>query len=132
MAIMDSAAVQHRKQYIGGEWVEAASGESFDDLNPYTGDVMATVAAGSRADAAAAVKAAAEAFPAWAATPPAEKQRLLLKTADIPVTEIAAVSASPGPPLPGCQQPGFLISAAYRPFPGLSVRKFPFLEVTSS
>src|SRR3954451_19201773 len=83
MSVIEGAAVEQRKQYIGGRWVNASGGGTFDDLNPFTGEVMATVAAGSRDDAAAAVSAAAEAFPAWAATPPEQKQRLLLKTADI-------------------------------------------------
>lgn len=78
-----AVSVQQRQQYIGGSWVDASDGGTFDDINPFTGDVIAGVAAGTRADAAQAVAAAAEAFPAWAATPPVEKQRLLLKAADI-------------------------------------------------
>jgi acyl-CoA reductase-like NAD-dependent aldehyde dehydrogenase len=69
------------QQYIGGEWTGA--GRLFDDLNPYTGKVMAQIPAGTRADAARAVDAAAAAFPAWAALPPAQKQTLFLKAADI-------------------------------------------------
>jgi acyl-CoA reductase-like NAD-dependent aldehyde dehydrogenase len=72
-----------RRQFIGGTWTDAAGGASFEDRNPFTGEVFAHVAAGTRADAARAVAAAAEAFPAWAATPPQERQRLLLRTADI-------------------------------------------------
>src|SRR6201996_5559498 len=69
------------QQYIGGEWTGAD--RLFDDLNPFTGKVMARIPAGTRADAARAVDAAAAAFPAWAAMPPAEKQTLSLKAADI-------------------------------------------------
>ena len=69
------------QQYIGGEWSSADG--LFDDLNPFTGKVMAQIAAGTRADAARAVDAAAAAFPAWAALPPAEKQTLFLRAADI-------------------------------------------------
>ena len=71
------------RQFIGGEWVDAVSGETFDDHNPYTGDVFAKVAAGSREDARRAIDAAAEAFPAWASTPPAQRQQVFLKAADI-------------------------------------------------
>ncbi|GAA2606635.1 NAD-dependent succinate-semialdehyde dehydrogenase [Paractinoplanes durhamensis] len=56
--------------FIGGKWVPASSGNRFDVLDPATGDVIATVADGSEADAVAAVDAAAEAAAAWAATPP--------------------------------------------------------------
>jgi acyl-CoA reductase-like NAD-dependent aldehyde dehydrogenase len=44
---------------------------------------MARVAAGTRADAARAVDAAAAAFPGWAELPPADKQALFLRAADI-------------------------------------------------
>jgi len=71
------------RQFIGGEWVDAADGAIFDDLDPYTGDVVAHVAAGKREDARRAVDAAAEAFPGWWGAPPAERQRVFLKAADI-------------------------------------------------
>ena len=69
------------RQHIGGEWV--SSGRKFEDIDPYRGTVMAIVPAGTRADAARAVDAAAAAFPAWAALPPAEKQGMFLRAADI-------------------------------------------------
>jgi acyl-CoA reductase-like NAD-dependent aldehyde dehydrogenase len=73
--------VQEYRQYIGGEWVSAE--KLFDDVDPYRGTVVARVPAGTRADAARAVDAAAAAFPAWADLPPAEKQALFLRAADI-------------------------------------------------
>ncbi len=76
-------ATQEYRQYIGGEWVDAAGGKSYDDLDPFTGDAVATVAAGGPDDARRAVEAAAGAFPAWSATPPAERQRIFLKAADL-------------------------------------------------
>ena len=69
--------------FVGNEWRQATDDKAFDVLEPYSGKVFARVAAGSRADARAAVDAAAEAFPAWAATTPAEKARLFLKAAEI-------------------------------------------------
>jgi acyl-CoA reductase-like NAD-dependent aldehyde dehydrogenase len=73
--------VREYQQYIGGQWV--APGRLFDDLDPYRGTVMARIPAGTRADAARAVDAAAAAFPGWADLPPAEKQALFLRAADI-------------------------------------------------
>jgi acyl-CoA reductase-like NAD-dependent aldehyde dehydrogenase len=73
--------VREYRQYIDGSWV--GSGELFDDLDPYRGTVVARVPAGTRADAARAVDAAAAAFPGWADVPPAEKQTLFLRAADI-------------------------------------------------
>jgi acyl-CoA reductase-like NAD-dependent aldehyde dehydrogenase len=77
----DSArVVQHS---IGGKWVDSAGGATFDDVDPFTGDVVARVAAGTRADAHRAVEAAADSFASWSKAPPAERQRVFLKAADI-------------------------------------------------
>jgi acyl-CoA reductase-like NAD-dependent aldehyde dehydrogenase len=69
--------------HIGGEWTEASSGETFEDHDPFTGDVVASVPAGTREDARRAIEAAANAFPGWSQTPPAQRQRIFLKAADI-------------------------------------------------
>ena len=55
--------IRNCRQFIGGEWVDAADGATFDDIDPYTGDVVARVPAGKREDARRAVEASAEAFP---------------------------------------------------------------------
>jgi acyl-CoA reductase-like NAD-dependent aldehyde dehydrogenase len=75
--------IREAKQFIGGEWVDAAGGATFDDLDPFTGDVVAHVPASGREDAAAAIAAAAAAFPAWSQSAPAERQGIFLKAADI-------------------------------------------------
>ncbi len=72
-----------RDHFIGGSWVRASSGSTFDDRNPFTGDVVATIASGDRDDARLAVDAAAAAFPAWSKTPPSLRQRIFLQAADI-------------------------------------------------
>jgi len=61
----------------------ATAVETFQDLDPYTGDVVADVPAGGAEEARRAVEAAAAAFPAWAESPPAERQRILLAAADL-------------------------------------------------
>ena len=76
-------APKEYRQFIGGEWVGASNGATYPDRNPYTGEPMATIPASTREDAKRAVKAAADAFPAWWKTPPGAKQRLFLKAADI-------------------------------------------------
>ena len=75
-------ATSEYRQFIGGEWVDAAGGETFDDRDPFTGETVATVAAGGADDARRAIEAAEAAFGAWSATPPAERQRVFLKAAD--------------------------------------------------
>jgi acyl-CoA reductase-like NAD-dependent aldehyde dehydrogenase len=71
------------KQFIGGDWVPAESGATFDDTDPYTGDVVARVPAGTAGDARRAIEAAAAAFPEWSKTPPAARQGIFLRAAEI-------------------------------------------------
>ena len=68
------------EHWIGGRRVSSA--ETFDDISPIDGVVIAAVARGGTAEAAQAVAAAKDAFPAWAATPPAERARILHAIAD--------------------------------------------------
>jgi aldehyde dehydrogenase (NAD+) len=69
--------------YINGRWLDAIDGKTFDDYNPYNGEVYARLPSGKRGDARKACDAAAAAFPGWSHTPPAERQRYLLRAADI-------------------------------------------------
>lgn len=66
---------------IDGEDREASNGERFERLDPITGEVATRAAAATADDARAAADAAARAFPAWSATPPRERRRLLLAAA---------------------------------------------------
>ncbi len=50
------------RHFIGGTWQDSASGDTFADLNPATGEVITRVAAGDAPDVARAVAAASEAF----------------------------------------------------------------------
>ena len=52
---------------IGGQWVPAEGGETFETTNPATGEVLARCADASADDVQKAVDAARAAFPAWAA-----------------------------------------------------------------
>ncbi len=76
-------AEKSRQMFIDGKWVDAIGGGTFEDLNPFTGEVYANVAAGSGKDALRAVEAAQAAFPGWAATPPAAKRQIFLEAADV-------------------------------------------------
>jgi acyl-CoA reductase-like NAD-dependent aldehyde dehydrogenase len=75
--------VREAKQFIGGEWVEAAGGATYEDRDPFTGDVVATVPAGTGDDARRAIEAAARAFPEWSQSLPAQRQAIFLKAADV-------------------------------------------------
>ncbi|MEA2522489.1 MAG: hypothetical protein QOI81_2135 [Actinomycetota bacterium] len=52
--------------YIGGRWTDAEGGATFDATSPSTGEVIGTVAEGTRADAQRAIDAANAAAPGWA------------------------------------------------------------------
>ena len=62
---------------IGGEWRAGADNERIDVLNPATGEVVNDVAAGTPADATAAVEAASAAQKSWAATAPRVRSEIL-------------------------------------------------------
>ncbi|MEU3460644.1 aldehyde dehydrogenase family protein [Streptomyces sp. NPDC006733] len=68
------------RHWIGGHRV--ASAATFTDHSPIDGAPLAEIARGGASEAAAAVGAAAAAFPDWAATPRAERARVLHAVAD--------------------------------------------------
>jgi acyl-CoA reductase-like NAD-dependent aldehyde dehydrogenase len=68
---------------IGGKDVPALSGRTTEDINPYTGETYATVAAAGREDVTSAVDAASAALDEWIAVPPTAKRRILLRAADL-------------------------------------------------
>jgi aldehyde dehydrogenase (NAD+) len=63
--------------FIGGKWVEAKSGESFETLTPASGKVIGRVAQANADDVDAAVKAARKALPGWQALAPHARARYL-------------------------------------------------------
>ena len=68
------------RHWIGGERVAGA--ETFDDVSPIDGQVIAQVSRGGSAEADAAVAAARSAFPGWAATSPTDRAAVLHRVAD--------------------------------------------------
>jgi len=65
--------------FIGGEWSTISGLATTPVYNPSTGEVLAETPAGGPAEAEAAVRAAHEAFPGWASTPPSERARVMFK-----------------------------------------------------
>jgi aldehyde dehydrogenase (NAD+) len=80
MAVM--ASWTEHKLYIGGAW-KKASGGTFPDYNPATGDVWQEIPDAKREDAREAIEAAAAAFPEWSATPHPTRALILNRAADI-------------------------------------------------
>ncbi|MDH1263047.1 betaine-aldehyde dehydrogenase [Pseudomonas sp. GD03944] len=69
--------------YIGGRYVSASSGETFDSINPATGEVLAKVQRASQADVELAVASAAKGQKVWAAMTAMQRSRILRKAVDI-------------------------------------------------
>ncbi|MGW2204146.1 aldehyde dehydrogenase family protein [Streptomyces sp. NPDC001774] len=67
----------HDAMYIGGEWRPAASTDTIPVVGPADERIIGHVPAGTAEDVDAAVRAARTAFPGWAATPPAERAKLI-------------------------------------------------------
>ena len=88
---IDMAATRHpflddkpKRMFIDGKWVEAASGKTFETVNPSTGQVLAAVAEGDSEDIDRAVEAARRAFNGpWSKAKPFERQNILLRLADL-------------------------------------------------
>src|SRR5499427_10949760 len=69
--------------WIGGKWRKASDGGRFDVIDPATENKIASVASATVEDARAAVDAASDAFPAWAAKKPRERGEILRKAFDL-------------------------------------------------
>ena len=98
-----SVAVSQHKNFVGGDWVESAGGDTMEVLNPATGEVIAEVASSTAEDADRAVEAAKNALPEWLETTPGERADMLFKLADLieeNAEELAALeSKNVGKPL---------------------------------
>src|SRR5579871_5977554 len=73
------------KAFINGNYVDAASGATFDSVNPGTGKLLARVAAGDSEDVDRAVAAARATFRKglWANQPPAHRKKVLKRFAEL-------------------------------------------------
>ncbi|MYS22078.1 betaine-aldehyde dehydrogenase [Streptomyces sp. DvalAA-14] len=91
------------RNYIDGEFRDAADGGTTEVVNPVTGEPYARAPLSRQTDVDAAMEAAAAAFPGWRDSTPAERQRALLKIADAVEARaeelIAVESENTGKPL---------------------------------
>jgi (Z)-2-((N-methylformamido)methylene)-5-hydroxybutyrolactone dehydrogenase len=81
----ESGELRRYKMLVGGEWVEARSGKTFESTNPYTGRVWATAPVADEEDVDAAVQAARRAFDEgpWGKMTGTERARLIRRLADL-------------------------------------------------
>jgi alpha-ketoglutaric semialdehyde dehydrogenase len=67
------------RNYIGGEWVEASSGETFESHNPATGELVGVFPKSSVEDVDRAVEAAKEAYDRWRLVPAPKRAEILFR-----------------------------------------------------
>ena len=80
---MATVELAREQLLIGGDWTGAASGRTYEQHFPYTGEAVGTAAAAGREDAHAAVDAAQQAFAGWAHSAPGDRRTILLKAAEL-------------------------------------------------
>jgi len=71
------------KLYINGEWVDSASGKTFDSLNPATEQSIGKFQEGNEADVKKAIDAAEDALEKWSEMPPPKRGLVLLRIAEL-------------------------------------------------
>jgi aldehyde dehydrogenase (NAD+)/phenylacetaldehyde dehydrogenase len=109
---------------VGGRWVDAASGKTFEDRNPTTGEVLARVAEADAEDVGRAVEAARSAYEEgpWGRMPGADRGRVLLRIADLLEREAGTIgrleSADNGRPVRETSAQAGIIPRWYRYFAG--------------
>jgi aldehyde dehydrogenase (NAD+) len=87
--------VRQTQCFIGGKWVPAASGKTFETIHPATEEVICEVAEGDKADVAAAVDAARDAFDngPWSTMDARDRGALMHKLADLIAEEADELAA---------------------------------------
>jgi betaine-aldehyde dehydrogenase len=70
------------QNFVGGQWTDLSFDKRADIIDPSTGEVFATAPVSGAAEVDAAVASAAEAFPGWRDSTPAERSLALLRIAD--------------------------------------------------
>jgi malonate-semialdehyde dehydrogenase (acetylating)/methylmalonate-semialdehyde dehydrogenase len=97
-------AMRELTHFIGGKHVNGSSGRFADGYQPMTGEVISRVPLASKAEVHAAVENAKAAWPAWAATNPQRRARVLTKFVDL-VARNNEELAGPGIDIYSMRQP---------------------------
>ncbi|MEX2645191.1 MAG: aldehyde dehydrogenase family protein, partial [Gaiellaceae bacterium] len=95
------------QNYIGGEWVDAASGDTFESLSPATGELIGTFPKSGPEDVERAVAAAKAAYEEWRLVPAPKRGEILFRfgrlvqeekddLADLMTREMGKVKAEAG------------------------------------
>lgn len=73
--------MQEYQLFINGEWVESSTGETFDDINPATLELIGKIHKASEEDVQRAVESAQDAFDSWSSTPAPRRAKILFRAA---------------------------------------------------
>src|SRR6266550_7022586 len=80
----NSAPTKVYKNFIGGEWVESSTGETFENRNPAdTREVVGLFQRSAKADVDAAVEAARHAFAKWRLVPAPRRAEIMFRAAEM-------------------------------------------------
>jgi aminomuconate-semialdehyde/2-hydroxymuconate-6-semialdehyde dehydrogenase len=80
---MNTAPSWHIQNFIGGQYMDPAGGQFFDNINPATGENIGQIPASNAADIDLAVTAAGKAFPGWSITPVEKRFQILNRIAEL-------------------------------------------------
>jgi acyl-CoA reductase-like NAD-dependent aldehyde dehydrogenase len=89
---MATTGIKTFQNYIGGEWTDAASGETFESLSPATGDAIGVFPRSDAEDVDRAVAAAKAAFEEWRLVPAPKRGEILFGLARLLEREKAALT----------------------------------------
>jgi betaine-aldehyde dehydrogenase len=78
----ESTVANELQNFIGGQWTDLSYDRRADVIDPSTGEVFATAPISGEAEVDAAFRSAADAFPGWRDSTPAERSLALLRIAD--------------------------------------------------
>src|SRR6476619_8113754 len=82
-----AVAAEAFKNYVGGEWTDASSGETFESKVPATGETLGTFPRSTAEDVDRAVDAAKAAFEEWRLVPAPERGEVLYRFASLLMEE---------------------------------------------
>jgi len=89
---MATTSVRSSQNYIGGEWVDAASGDTFDSTSPADGELIGTFPRSGAEDVDRAVASAKEAFADWRLVPAPKRGEMLFRFAQLLVEHKAELT----------------------------------------
>ena len=101
--LLKEAGLLRDKGYVGGNWTEADGGDTFDVLNPATGELLSSVPRMGAAETRRAIDAAAGAYPEWRALLAKERAQIMRRWAELLLEHIddlaLLLTAEQGKPL---------------------------------